>query len=113
MEDLFEKLRGYLRMESELPVADFAAYYQELIEYLNRSFDNMDKEERLKARYICSIVQANADARAKTSKATAKTFRKISRKCAFWADAIDFRLQKEGVGRAQIDEAMEQLNQSM
>ncbi|KLU61421.1 hypothetical protein CEB3_c23620 [Peptococcaceae bacterium CEB3] len=113
MEDLFEKLRGYLHMESELPLPDFSAYYEELMDYLSRSFDNMDKEERLKARYICSIVQANADARVKASKATAKTFRKISRKCAFWADAIDFRLLKEGVGRAEIDEAMEQFNRGM
>lgn len=113
MEDLFAKLKGYLHMESELPFEEFSAFYKEIIAYLNASFAQMDQKTCLKARYICSIVQANADTRARTSKATAKAFKKMSSKCIFWADAINFRLLKEGLSQEGIDGAMEEFNQEI
>lgn len=100
-------------MESELPFEEFSAYYKDLIAHLNASFDKMNQEDCLKARYVCSIVQANADARAKASKLTAKAFKKISGKCAFWVDAINFRLLKEEMSQESIDAAMEKFNEEV
>jgi hypothetical protein len=67
----------------------------------------------LKARYICSIVQANADSRGQRSKNNAKAYKKISSKCAFWVDAINFRLLKEGMTQAEIDKAIEEINDNI
>lgn len=114
MEDLMAKLKTYLHMETELPVDEFSAYYKEVIAYLNANFEEMDQEKLLQARYICSIVQANAEDRAKKSKATAKPFRKMGSKCAFWKDALNYRLVKHfGLSQTDIDSAMERINDSM
>ena len=113
MDKLLEKLKEYLRMESEIPFEEFSEYYRSLIAELNQAFDDLDRENRLKALYICTIVQSNADARAKESKATAKTFKKISIKCAFWTDAIKFNLGKDGMTPEEIEQATEEINTSI
>ncbi len=113
MEKLLEKLKEYLKMETEIPFEEFSEYYRDLIAELNQTFNDLDRENRLKALYICSIVQSNADARAKESKATAKTFKKISSKCAFWTDAIKFNLGKDGMSAEEIEQATEEINASI
>lgn len=113
MDKLLEKLKEYLHMETEIPFEEFSEYYHKLIAELNQTFSDLDKENRIKALYICSIVQSNADARAKESKANAKTFRKMSAKCAFWADAIKFNLGKDGMSPEEIERATEEINDSI
>ena len=113
MDKLLEKLKEYLHMETEIPFEEFSEYYRNLIEELNKTFNELDKENRIKALYICSIVQSNAEARAKESKANAKTFKKISAKCAFWTDAIKFNLGKDGMSPEEIEHATEEINKSI
>ncbi|SPF35418.1 conserved hypothetical protein [Candidatus Desulfosporosinus infrequens] len=113
MDKLLEKLKEYLHMEAEIPFEEFSEYYRTLIAELNQTFNDLDKENRLKALYICSIVQSNAEARAKESKVNAKTFKKISAKCAFWTDAIKFNLGKDGMSSEEIERATEEINNSI
>lgn len=113
MEQLFEKLKGYLHMETEIPYDEFTDYHKQVIQTLNDGFESMDQDMRIKARYICSIVQANADSRAKRSKTNAKTYKKISAKSAFWMDAINFRLIKDGMTQAEIDKMTEEINEAI
>ncbi len=114
MEELIAKLKTFLHIETELPIEGFSAYYKDLVDYLNTEFENLDQDALLQARYICSIVQANAGDRAKQSKASAKVFKKMSLKCSFWSDAISFRLQKNfGLSQVDMDSAMERINESM
>lgn len=113
MDKLFEKLKEYLHMDTEIPFEEFSEYYRNLIAELNKTFNDLDKEKRIQALYICSIVQSNAEARAKGSKATAKTFKKISSKCAFWVDAIKFNLIKDGMTAEEIEAATEEINSSI
>jgi len=113
LDKLLEKLKEYLHMETEIPFEEFSEYYRNLIEELNKTFNELDKENRIKALYICSIVQSNAEARAKESKANAKTFKKISAKCAFWTDAIKFNLGKDGMSPEEIEHATEEINKSI
>ena len=113
MEKLLEKLKEYLHMETEIPFEEFSEYYRNLIAELNQTFNELDQEARVKALYICSIVQSNADARTKTNKVNAKAFKKISAKCAFWTDAIKFNLGKSGMTSQEIEQATEQINDSI
>ncbi|TGE34285.1 hypothetical protein [Desulfosporosinus sp. Sb-LF] len=113
MEKLFEKLKEYLHMDTEIPFEEFSEYYRNLIAELNLTFNELDNETRIKALYICSIVQSNADARAKQSKANSKVFKKISAKCAFWTDAIKFNLGKDGMSPEEIEHATEEINASI
>jgi len=113
MEQLFAKLCEYLKMDTEISFEEFSEYYQQVIKELNANFSNMNRDERLKARYICSIVQANAESRAKRSKQHAKPYKKMAAKCAFWADAINYHLLKDGMSQAEIDEKTQQINDSI
>ena len=113
MEKLFDKLREYLHMDTEIPFEEFSEYYHNLIAELNRTFSDLDRDARLQDLYICSIVQSNAEVRAKQSKANTKTYKKISTKCAFWTDAIKFNLTKDGMTAEEIDEATEKINDSI
>jgi oligoendopeptidase F len=113
MEKLFEKLKEYLHMDTEIPYEEFSEYYKSLIEELNKSFEDMDQETRVKARYICSIVQANAESRGQRSKVNAKAYKKINAKCSFLMDAINFRLLKDGMTQAEIDKLIEEINESI
>lgn len=110
MEKLLEKLKEYLKMESEIPFEEFSEYYRNLISELNQTFNDLDQDARVKALYICSIVQSNADARTKASKVNAKAFKKMSAKCAFWTDAIKFNLGKDGMSAEDIERATEEIN---
>ena len=73
----------------------------------------MDQDARLKARYICSVVQANAESRSRRDRKNSKAFRKMSEKCIFWINAIDYRLIKEGLAQADIEQAMSEINKNM
>lgn len=113
MEKLLEKLKEYLHMDTEIPFEEFSDYYHKLITELNQTFNELDREARVRALYICSIVQSNADARTKTNKINAKAFKKMSAKCAFWADAIKFNLGKDGMTPQEIEQATEEINDSI
>lgn len=110
MDKLLEKLKEYLHMETEISFEEFSQYYRNLISELNQRFSDLDNDARIQALYICSIVQSNADARAKGSKTNAKAFKKMSSKCAFWADAIKFNLGKDGMTPEEIEKATEEIN---
>lgn len=113
MEKLLDKLKEYLHMETEIPFDEFSEYYRSLIGELNQKFNDLDNDARVKALYICSIVQSNADARAKGSKVNAKAFKKMSAKCAFWADAIRFNLGKSGMSAEDIEKATAEINDNI
>ena len=113
MEALFEKLKEYLHMDTEIPFEEFSAYYRSLMDILNGQYQSLGREDCLQARYICSIVQANADSRTKQSKTNAKVYKKMSGKCSFWADAIAYRLRQEGMSQGEIDQATQELNDSI
>lgn len=113
MEEKLNKLKEYLQMDKEISVEEFKDYYSGIIEHLNRDYSQMDQNTRLKARYICSILQANAESRSRRDKKNSKIFRKMSAKCMFWLDAIDYRLHKEGLAQADIEQAMSEINKNM
>jgi hypothetical protein len=113
MEEKMAKLKEYLQMETEIPFEEFKEYYNGVIGLLNSGYSEMDQAACLKARYICSIVQANAQSRAARSKINGKAFKKMAAKCGFWVEAIDHRLKKEGLTQAAIDAAMREISKSM
>ena len=113
MEKLLEKLKEYLHMDTEIPFEEFSDYYHKVIGELTQQFDELDQEARVQAMYVYSIVQSNADVRAKTNKVNAKAFKKMSAKCAFWVDAIKFNLGKAGMTPQEIEQATEEINNNI
>ncbi len=113
MEKFMAKMKEYLHMDSELPYEDFNAFYQDFMNYLNSEYQSFDQDTCNKARFISSILYLNAEERAKNKGQNGKKFKKIAEKGKFWADAINYRLLKEGMTQELIDKAYADINEAM
>jgi hypothetical protein len=113
LEQHFEKLKEYLNMDTEIPFEEFEAYYKDVIGYLQKNYEPMDHASLIKARYITSIVAANASDRASRKLPQFKKYRKMAEKCEFWSESIKYRLLKEGLTEEQIDEAEQKLSEAI
>lgn len=97
MEALYNKMGEYTKMEEELPFDEFVAYYNDLIAFLQREYQNLSEDELVQAKGITMIVAGNAKMRSLRKDANRKKFVKMSEKAKFWEDAIALRLRKEGM----------------
>lgn len=113
MEKYFEKMKEYLKMDTEISYEEFAEYYGEVTDSLNKSFSELDRDALLKARFICSILQANSKERSRRKTDVAKKYKKMTEKSEFWAGAIRHRLLKDGMTAVEIDEADKALHESV
>jgi hypothetical protein len=104
MEEKLARLKEFTAMETELPYPEFDLYYKSVMGALQKDYENMSTEDRIKAKFICDIVGSNAEARAKSDKIHAKQFRKMATKCKFWQEAIEHRLRKDGVTSEEINQ---------
>ena len=109
MEQLYEKMLQFTKMTEELPFADFQAYYQEVIDYLQKEYQNLTQEDLLKAKGICNIIAGNAVGRSARKDSNSKKFKKMAEKTRFWHDAIQARLLKEGMNQNDIEEKESEL----
>jgi len=113
LEQQFQKLKDYLSMDTEISFEEFEAYYKDVIGYLQQNYQEMDQPALIKARYITSIVAANAYDRARRKGPQHKKYRKMAEKCEFWSEAIKYRLLKEGLREAQLEEAEQKLSEAV
>ena len=111
MEELYSKMQEYLGMDTEISYQEFNEYYNKVMNYLVSNFEKMEQEEKIKAKYILSIVDNNSVARAQRKGPEMKKYKKIQEKTAFWSGAIVFNLNKAGMSQQEIDEAIQKLNQ--
>lgn len=113
MEKLFEKLKGYLNMDSEISYEEFSAYYEEVLDYFTNNYQNFDTDTLSKGRYIASIINANAVSRAKRKGIYAKKYKKIAEKMNLWTGALNYRLLENGLTQLEIDAAEEEISASI
>ena len=106
MEALFQKIREYIKMTEDLPFAEFAAYYQEVMDLLQKDYQDLSREDLLKAVGICQTMHASASSRAAAKDANKKKFAKMAEKSGFWQGAIKARLIKEGMTAGEIEDAV-------
>jgi len=104
MEELYLKMREYIKMTEELPFDEFADYFRKTMDFLQMSYQDLTTEELLQAKGICDIISANAKARAMKKDANYKKFKKMDEKADFWQAAIEARLTKDGMTKKEISE---------
>lgn len=110
MEKYLEKMKEYLKMDSEIAFGEFADYYNQVTGWLQENYDTIENEDLFKAKYILSIVGSNAQSRATRKGPESKKYKKMGEKAVFWGNAINFRLIKAGMSQQEIDAAVEQVN---
>lgn len=103
MEKLFEKVQGYLRMEDEIAFDEFKNYYEQVMDFLKDNYENLEREDYLKARFILVIIGINAEGRAQRKDKEAKKYKKMKEKAVFWSDATSLRLKEMGMTQEEIE----------
>lgn len=103
-------MKEYLKMDDELPFEEFTAYAQDFLAYLGANFDSSTNDELLVGRFILSILQGNASDRSKRKSPEAKKYKKLAEKCNLWFEAINYRLKKNGLTQAEVDEATRKIS---
>ncbi|MDO4581212.1 MAG: hypothetical protein Q4B96_01340 [Bacillota bacterium] len=109
MQELFAKMGEYVKMDSELPLPEFSAYYQRVMAHLMADYQNMDTDQLVQAKGITMIMAANAKLRALKKDGDRKKYAKIADKADFWQDAIKARLLKDGMTAEELDDRVEKL----
>lgn len=110
MEKLFNQMGEFITMETEIPFNEFQTYYDEVVAFLNAEFQTLTQEDLIKMSGITQIVGLNGKNRATRKDQFAKKYNKISSKCNFWTDAINFKLKKEfAMDDESIEEAVDAL----
>lgn len=104
MDNLFEQMKGFLKMEDELPFAEFNQYYLDLMALLQKDYQELKEEGLLKACAVCGILASNSQSRSLKKDVNRKKFIKMTEKSKFWEEAIKARLVKEGIPAAELDE---------
>lgn len=110
MENYLEKMKEYLKMDSEIPFQEFTDYYNQVTGYLQDNYDSMENGNLFSAKYILSILSSNAHSRAARKGPDSKKYKKMGEKASFWSKAINFRLIKSGMSQQEIDEALDKVN---
>lgn len=109
MEELFAKMGEYVKMEEELAFPEFQSYYQKLMDFLMKSYQDLATEDLVKAQGITGILAVNAKTRALKKDENRKKFAKMGEKAAFWEDAIKAKLLKDGMDEAELSAKIEAL----
>ena len=104
MQAIIDKMNGFLKMDSELEFKEFNQYYKEVMDKLQKDYQNMGKDELVQIAAVLQIVAANALDRGNRKDANVKKFKKMVEKCQFWFSAIEMRVHKEfGMGKQDFD----------
>ncbi|MGI6361235.1 MAG: hypothetical protein ACOX05_02880 [Bacillota bacterium] len=102
LHELFETMQEYTKMTDELSFKEFSSYYQQVMEFLQKDYQELDEEGLLKIKGICSIMFANAQARSMNKDINRKKFIKMAEKANFWQNAIQMKLKKDGLSESEI-----------
>jgi len=106
MEALYNKMGEYTKMDTEIPFGEFQEYFQSIIGYLMANYQDMEKDDLLKAKGICMIVAGNAKMRSLRKDDNRKKYAKMAEKAKFWEDALQLNLVKSGMTPDAIDAAI-------
>ena len=107
MEQLVEKMKTYLTMETPIPFQEFVTYYQDVLAFLQQEFQNLNQDALITMTSIVQTVSLNATDRSLTKDSHSKKFKKMAEKMKFWYDALGYKLKKEyGMSEDDIDTAI-------
>lgn len=110
MEELYNKMGEYVKMEEELPFDEFQSYYNSVMNFLQKEYQNLSVDELIKVKGIVRIMCANARTRSLVKDVNRKKFVKIGEKTAFWDDAINRHLVKdEGMDADEVQKKVDAL----
>ncbi len=114
MQELFDKMKEYLNMDTEISFEEFDQYYKKVIAFLGDGWTNLSEEESMQMLFILDNLKSNSEDRAKRKVKEAKKYQKIAQRTEIWASAIIKRLRDEfGLNDEEIGKRYEAIYEAV
>jgi esterase/lipase superfamily enzyme len=113
MEALFEQLKVYLNMDTEISYEEFDAYYKKVLEFLNGEWKNLDQDQTMKMLFIVDSIKSNAEDRFKRKLKEAKKYKKIAERTHIWTQALFNRLREMGWSEEEIAKRFDEIYEAV
>lgn len=113
MESLFDKMKEYLNMDTEISFEEFDQYYKQVIEFLGKDWQSLNEEDSLKILFILDNIKSNADDRAKRKTKETKKYQKMSERANIWVQAMFKRLREMGLTDEEIGKRYEEIYEAV
>lgn len=113
MQALFDKMKEYLNMDSEISFDEFDRYYKEVLDFLGTDWDKLNEEESMQMLFILDNLKSNADDRMKRRLKEAKKYKKIVDRTNIWISAMLKRLHDMGLNDEEISKRYEAIYEAV
>ena len=114
MEHLFEKMKEYLNMETEISFEEFDQYYKAVVEFLNEDWTKLNEEDSMKMLFILDNLKSNSEDRAKRRTKETKKYKKIQERTDIWVQAMFKRMKDEfGLTDEEIGKRYEEIYEAV
>jgi hypothetical protein len=113
MQELFEKMKEYLNMDTEISFDEFDGYYKKVVEFLNDSWTGLNEDETMHMLFILDNLKSNAEDRAKRKEKEMKKYAKMAQRTEIWANALIKRLREAGLNDEEISKRYEAIYEAV
>ncbi|MFY0545158.1 hypothetical protein [Brevibacillus sp. H7] len=113
MQELFDKMKEYLNMDSEISFEEFDQYYKRVIAFLGDDWQKLNEEESMQMLFILDNLKSNSEDRAKRKLKEAKKYQKIAQRTEIWASALIKRLKEFGLNDEEISKRYEAIYEAV
>ncbi|WP_421616965.1 hypothetical protein ACAF76_017515 [Brevibacillus sp. TJ4] len=113
MQELFEKMKEYLNMDTEISFTEFDDYYKKVVEFLNDSWTGLNEDDTMHMLFILDNLKSNAEDRAKRKEKEAKKYAKMAQRTEIWANALIKRLREAGLNDEEISKRYEAIYEAV
>jgi len=113
MQELFDKLKEYLNMDTEISFEEFDQYYKKVLDFLNASWTSLNEEDSMKMLFILDNLKGNSEDRAKRKSKEQKKYQKMFQRSEIWMAAMYKRLHEFGLSEDEISQRYEALYESV
>jgi hypothetical protein len=113
MQELFDKMKQYLNMDTEISFEEFDQYYKKVVAFLNDNWTQLNEEETMHMLFILDNLKSNSEDRAKRKLKEAKKYAKMAQRSEIWATALIKRLRDFGLSDEEIGKRYETIYEAV
>lgn len=113
MQELFDKMKEYLNMDTEISFTEFDGYYKNVVAFLNDNWTGLNEEDTMRMLFILDNLKSNGEDRAKRKEKEAKKYAKMAQRTEIWANALIGRLREAGLTDEEIGKRYEEIYEAV
>lgn len=113
MQELFDKMKEYLNMDTEISFDEFDGYYKQVVAFLNDNWKELNEEDSMCMLFILDNLKSNGEDRSKRKVKEAKKYAKMAQRTEIWANALIGRLREAGLTDEEIGKRYEAIYEAV